>query len=146
MGDIYNGVYVMMITPQGELVLGSITKRDDLPNIYAHKLGATVAAIRRSGETSEQAARRTLAREIMMPDTPVNLLGERMVHLKPDRAVFLSAYACVAEPPTTFSTIDIEGLKTMNRDEFELALSVNPDRFAPTLVALWRDYRDKLPL
>jgi hypothetical protein len=144
--DIYNGVFVLMVTPQGELVLGSITQRNDLPNIYDHKMGATVAAIRRSDEIAQQAAQRALARELMMDDVTVKALGEKMVYIDPGRHVFLSAYYTVAEPPTAFSTVDIEGLKTMNRDEFELALLVNPDRFAPTLVALWRSYHDQLPL
>jgi hypothetical protein len=144
--DRFNGVYVLMITPRGELVLGSITERDDLPNIYAHKLGVTVAAIRRSDETSELAAKRALKRELLIQEVDIRLLGEKLVTMVDNREIYMSAYYFIGEPPSTYSTVDIEGLTPIYADQFRAALESNPDRFAPTLQSLWVHYQDKLPI
>jgi hypothetical protein len=144
--DLFNGVYVLMITPRGELVLGSITEREDLPNIYAHKLGVTVAAIRRSDETPVQAARRALKRELLMNKAEVHLLGEQLVEMVDHRRVYLSAFYLVCEPPSAYSTVDIDGLSPIYADRFREALTANPDRFAPTLQSLWEHYESDLPI
>src|SRR5688572_21475881 len=87
LNDIHHSVHVFLITPQGELVLSAIPAREDLPNLYPRKLGTTVATIRRSGETAQQAAVRSLARELFIDKAPVNLLGEKMFQL-PERLNF----------------------------------------------------------
>ncbi|HUD11866.1 MAG TPA: hypothetical protein VMS08_05625 [Candidatus Saccharimonadia bacterium] len=144
--DRFHGVYVLMVTESGELVLGGITERNDLPNIYAHRWGVTSAAIRRSNETANETAVRTLQRELLIRDADVKLLGQGMVTMVDERQLFMSAYYFVSEVPRTYSTVDIESLKPMFADQFEEALQSNPDRFAPTLQAFWAQYRDKLPI
>ncbi len=108
--DIYNGVQVLIITPRSELVLSNIPDRQDLPNIYHRLLSTTVAAIRRSNETSVQAAKRALRRELLIKPPELTLLGDEMTKLVDGRRERVSAYYAIAEPPTEFSTVDIEKL------------------------------------
>lgn len=143
--DRYHSVFVQMVTPQGELVLGGIMEREDLPNIYAHKLGTTVAAIRRHGETAEEAATRALGRELFMKQSVVTLLGEGPTTMD-GKTMYVSAFFTVGEPPKDYSTIDLEELKIVSIDQFEEELASGGKRFAPTLMFVWKNYRDKLPL
>src|SRR6266536_2001882 len=82
--DRYRTVHVLMLTPAGELVLSQISERQDLPNIYARRLGTTVATIRRSGENAERAARRALEREIFLRAVPVRVLEKARLTLMTD--------------------------------------------------------------
>src|SRR5687767_9977733 len=45
--DIFHAIHVLLITPQGEVVMSIIPFREDLPNVYSGKLGTTVATVRR---------------------------------------------------------------------------------------------------
>jgi hypothetical protein len=142
--DLYHGVFVLMTTPRGELVLGGIVEREDLPNIYAHKLGATVGAIRRHNETAEQAAKRALKRELFMKKPHVTLLGEGPANLD-GKPAYLTAYTTVGLPPMEYSTVDLEELKIVSTDQFEEDLAAGPGQFAPTLRHIWRLYHDQIP-
>jgi hypothetical protein len=144
--DIYNGVQVLIITPRSELVLSNIPERDDLPNIYTRRLGPTVGTIRRRGETAMQAARRALKRELLMAAPKLELMGDDMLRLADGRREQITAYYAVAEPPTEFSTVDIESLQVMGWARFKVVMRANPDHFAPTLRAAWERWGERLPL
>src|SRR5688572_13847793 len=99
--DIHHSVHVLLVTPKGELILGAIPAREDLPNLYTRKLGSTVATIRRTGESAKNAGIRALARELFIEEGDIVLLGERMFKL-PERLNFITAYYLVADPPPTY--------------------------------------------
>lgn len=144
--DIYHSVYIMLITPRGELVLSTIPVREDLPNFYAQRLGSTAATIRRSEETADEAADRCMARELFIDQMPLKLLGERMYDLPDERHNYMSFYCGVAEAPQSYSLMDIEGFVVMTPKELDRIIEFHPEKVADTLIALWADYRQKLPL
>ncbi|MDB5178779.1 MAG: hydrolase [Patescibacteria group bacterium] len=140
--DLYHGVHVLMITPQGEVVLGGIPRRQELPNMYTRQLGTTVAAIRRHKETAEEAGQRALEQELFLHRANVRLLGEGMVTLEDGRGTYLSAFYVIAEPPQTYSTIGIESLKVLSPDQLRTALELHPEHFAPSLRYIWKRFYD----
>lgn len=143
--DLHHGVHVLLITPRGELVLGSIPVREDLHNLYPRKLGSTVATIRRSGETALQAAQRALTRELFIQDGDVQLMGEKMFQL-PERKNYITAYYLVADPPSQFSVIDIDTLAVVTTHQFRGMIKNSPGEIAPTLKAIWDAFGGKLPI
>lgn len=143
--DLHHSIHVFLITPKGELILGVIPTREDLPNLYPRRLGTTVATIRRSGETAKHAAKRSLARELFIEDGDVHLLGEKMFHL-PERLNYITAYYIVADPPPTFSVLDIDKLAVITTGELRNLIKESPDDVAPTLAAIWQDFGNKLPV
>ncbi len=144
--DIYHAVFVLVITLAKEVVLSRIPARADLPNLYAERLGATVATIRRHNETAVEAARRALAREIHYEDSAPQYLGSQFLTLADGHKTFASAYYLVSEAPTTFSGTDIAGLTLVTAGELDDGIPARPERFAPTLEAIWRLYRERLPV
>lgn len=144
--DLYHSVHTMLITPWGEVILSLIPKRTDLPNIYANQLGAPVATIRRSTETPDQAAFRSLSRELFIDGPDVFHLGDRFHECDDGHRTFLSAYYMISMPPQTFSKTDIENLVVLRPNEFRKRLRETPERFAPTLRALWQTYEHQLPV
>lgn len=144
--DIYHAVYVMVVTPNKELLLGIIPVREDLLNLYANQYGATMATIRRSGESALEAAQRGLARELFIDDAKPVCLGEAMEQTDDGRRVLASFCYLEAAAPDSYSVIDIGKLESMSRAKFAGLLEVRPERVAPTLRLMWRKYADKLPV
>jgi len=142
--DRYHSVHVMILTPQHEIVLSQIPERQDLPNVYARRLGTTVATIRRSGETAAQAAQRALQHDLFLREAALHRLGEAMFDLADGYRSLTTAFWVVAEPPERFSTIDIESLKVMPMPLFVAALRSNPDYFSATLREIWTRWGAKL--
>jgi len=143
--DIHHSVHVLLVTPKGEVILGVIPAREDLPNLYSRKLGSTVATIRRSGETAKKAAIRALGRELFIEDADVTLLGEKMFKL-PERLNFITAYYIVADPPPSYSVLDIDTLAVITANELRDIIKNKPDQLAPTLLAIWEEFGHRLPV
>jgi hypothetical protein len=141
MTDVYHGVYVLIVTPVGEMVLSSIPDRNDLPNLYVGTFGTTAATMRRNSESAEEAARRTLAQELYIHDeVPLDLLGERWLELDDGRRIFMSAFRAQADVPTDYNGVDIGGQNVLLPSQFHKMLQNYPERFSPTLRAIWREY------
>lgn len=144
--DIFHTAHVILITPRGEVVMSIIPLREDLPNVYANKLGTTVATIRRSNETILQAAKRSVSRELFIDEMPLTLLGEQFHSLPPMRDNLLTAYYGISEVPETYSLLDIDGLIVMAPREIDAKIEDDPDAFAGSFIAVWDTYRKKLPI
>ncbi|MBL8160161.1 hypothetical protein JNJ66_06935 [Candidatus Saccharibacteria bacterium] len=146
--DIYHTAHVILISPRGELVLSTIPVREDLPNLYANKIGTTMATIKRSTETGREAALRGVSRELFIDDMPLVELGSQM-HTLPDGSKnFISAFYGIADPPGSYSVIDIESLLLMTPSQLD-ALMQEEDRLenlAASLITVWETYRDKFPV
>lgn len=143
--DIHHSIHVLLVTPKGELILGVIPAREDLPNLYPRKLGSTVATIRRSGETADKAALRALARELFIEEGEIRRLGEKMFKL-PERLNLITAYYIVADPPPSYSVLDIDTLAVVTANEFRSLVQSKPDELAPTLLEIWKEFGHKLPV
>lgn len=144
--DIYHTAHILLITPRGEVVISIIPLREDLPNIYANKLGTTVATIRRSQETILQAAKRSVSRELFIDEMPLTLLGEQFHELPPMRDNLLTVFYGISEIPETYSLLDIDGLIVMTPREIDVKIKNDPDAFAGSFLAVWETYRKKLPI
>jgi hypothetical protein len=145
--DIYHSSNVILITPDGQLVLQTIPINDLLPNVYIGRIG-TIATIVRSGETPKVAAERCVSRELFIDGMPLTHLGSKMHNLIDGRKSYVSAYYGIAEPPNNFSVIDIESLVVMSPHELDDLVAVKDpmQRVAINLVTIWREYRDKFPV
>jgi hypothetical protein len=144
--DIHHAVYTLMITPQGDLVLACIPKREDLPNVYAGKFATTVNTIRRHQETPKEAALRAVSRELFIDDAKVSFLGENMQTFSDGRTNFVSGFYLVGEAPDTYSLTDIDGLVAMSPKQMRTDVIKHPQHFAPTLLTFWREWGDRLPV
>lgn len=144
--DRHHTTHVLLITPRGEVVMSIIPLREDLPNVYANKLGTTVATIRRSGETPLHAAQRSVSRELFIDDMPLVELGEQFHPLPPMPDCLLTVYYGVSEVPETYSLLDIDGLIVMSPREIDAKLKQDPDDFAQSFIEVWNTYRSQLPI
>lgn len=144
--DIYHTIHVLLITPRGELVLSTIPVREDLPNLYAQQIGTTMASIRRTGETADQAAVRGVARELFIDNMPLVLVGEGMQTLAGGRKNYMSVYYGIAEPPESYSLIDIDSLAILSPRQLDLFVEHEPNELAASLITIWKSYRGKLPI
>ena len=144
--DIYHTVHILLVTPRGEIVVSTIPVREDLPNLYAGKIGTTVATIRRTEETAFQAGQRAVSRELFIDHMPLNQVGERIYHLGDSRTNLITLFYGVAEAPESYSLLDIDSLIVLSPREIDLMIEHSPDDVADSLAAVWHDYRRHLPL
>lgn len=143
--DIFHTVYILLITPEGQLVLTRIPKRHDLPNLFAGRLGMPVATIRRHKESTEHAAHRAIARELFIEEAEVQFVGEVMMSFE-EGTRFVSVYALIGEPPHVYSKTDIGKLVIMSPRELAKRLHESPQDFSPPLVATWERWQERLPV
>lgn len=142
--DLYHTVFTFVLTPDGGVVLGRIPTRSDLPNLYAEQLGVPVATIRRSGESAAEASRRSVAAELGVDDAKTTLLGEGLLELDDDRRTYFSAYHLVTAQLQQYRRADIAELVTLTPSELNARVVEHPERFAPTMLRLWQQYRGRL--
>ncbi len=144
--DIYHAIYVIVVTPKGELVLGVIPPREDLPNLYARQFGTPMATIRRHNETPLQAATRGVSRELFIDVAELTLLGEKMLHLPDGRQTYVTAYYMIADAPSIYSVIDIDTLAVASPRQLRNMIENSPQEIAPTMQAIWQAYSHALPI
>lgn len=144
--DTYHTIFVVLVSPVGEVVLGRIPTRSDLPNLYAEQLGVPAATIRRSDESPMAAAQRAAQRELFIDDAELVPVGGGLFSLPDNRQTYVSVYYLVTNAPESYSTTDIGELVTLTARELRNRLEARPEQFAPTFLELWRRYHDRLPL
>lgn len=144
--DIYHTIYVFVITPKGELVLGTIPHRSDLPNLYADQLGVPMATIRRSNETAQQAAVRGVTRELFIDHPTLVSLGDGMTTFADKRRNFASVFYLIANRPSSHSQTDMPHLVTVSPNQFRTMVAGESNKIAPSLHEIWRLYSAQLPL
>ena len=144
--DIYHTVFVFLITPKGEVVVGVIPAREDLPNICSRLMGVPVATIRRTGETAHHAAQRGVQRELFIENATLHLLGERMLELPENVRIYATAYYMVSDAPSMYSLIDIDTLVVITSPQVRDLLTNHSNELSPTFIQLWESYSNKLPI
>ncbi len=137
--DLYHVVFIFIVTRRDEIVLGVIPERHDLPNVYARQMGATVATIRRQGETASEAATRALLAEVAMSATP-QLVGEKMATFADDRRSYISVYVVQGELPEKYSEQDIAAPYIMPREMLNALVDEQSPEIAPTLQYMWQTF------
>lgn len=143
--DIFHTVYVLLITPHGELVLTEIPERQDLPNLFAGKISVPVASIRRSGETALQAAARATSRELFIDQAELQLVGEETLDFGPSKRL-CSVFYLIGEAPFVYSHTDLGQLITMAPREIVKKLKDAPELFSTPFQMIWQRWRSALPL
>jgi hypothetical protein len=138
--DLYHGIYVLVITPDRQLVVSKIPQRTDLPNLYANRLGVTVATMRRHGETAEEAARRALADEALIVGATPDPKGNHMVDFPDGRTAYMSVFFLVHPVPQTINPINIQEIIPLSSAELKSLLNENSDSIAPTLAFICKSY------
>ncbi len=144
--DLYHSVFVLLVTPDKKLVLSQIPRRDDLPNLYAGKLGSTIATIRRQGETAVTAAHRAAAAELFCHHPQLHHLGDQYQAFADGHRTYTSVYYYMGDPAPSFSATDIRSLVAMTADELEAQIRHDAGQFAPTFAAIWSRHRRQLPI
>lgn len=144
--DHYHTVFTALISPVGQVVLARIPERKALPNLYVDQLGLPAATIRRSGESPMAAALRSVERELFIDGAKVVPVGGGLLRLSDGRESYASLYYMVANAPESYSSTDIAELVTFTPRDLRQQLHDHPEQFAPTFVALWAKYQDRLPL
>jgi len=144
--DIYHSVYVLLITPQGEVALSRIKERSDLPNLYVDLYGTTIATIVRTGESSDEAARRAMSRELFIDEAVAVFVGETFETLRDKKKAMMSFFYVIGDPPDTYSQTDLSPLELFSPTEVSRQLHDRREEFAPTFQLLWEKYSSDLPL
>jgi len=144
--DLYHTVFVILRTPDQELILSKIPYRKDLPNLYPGSIGATVATIRRHDETPDEAGLRAVKNELFIEGISLEYLGDTYLELPDGHKKYTSVYCATHPIPDDFSHTDIEDLVTFAHLELSNAVQSNKDQFALTFLAIWQKYeQDLLP-
>lgn len=143
--DPYHAVYVIVITPDGKVVLGEIPERDDLENLYVGTLGVTAATILRDDETPEAAARRALKDEVYIDEAQIHeselvWICEGLHVLSDGAEKYFTLYTIVTRPMRGYSKRDTVRLVLYPIAELERLMAGQPERFAPTLLCCWQQY------
>lgn len=145
--DIFHAIHIILITPLGEVVMSIIPVREDLPNVYAGKLGTTVATIKRTNETDDEGAARAVSRELFIDEMPLTKVATKFYdHMPPKPACKFSVYYGISDVPESYSIVDIDGLIVLTPKEIDERIDSDPHSFAYSFLKIWKDYRDKLPL
>lgn len=144
--DVYHAVYVVLVSPVGQVILGRIPDRDKLPNLYIGQLGVPAATIRRSGESPMAAAQRAVQRELYIDSAAVVPVGGGLFDLPDGRQTYVSVYYMVANPPEIFSSTDVAELVTLTPRTLRERIESRPQEFAPTMLMLWEKYQSRLPI
>jgi 8-oxo-dGTP pyrophosphatase MutT (NUDIX family) len=136
--DLFHTILVLVVTPDGQIVLSKIPARSDLPNLYAHSLGATAATIRRHGESAEAAAIRAAQQELRIIGPKPEKLGESFEVFTDGSRKYMTLFRVANVAPVDFSRTDIESLQLLSRDELLEHIQTQPDLFAPTFLRMWK--------
>lgn len=144
--DVLHSVFVLVVTPDREVILAAIPVAPEQHRWYAGCLGSTAATIVRHGEPIDVAARRVLAHELFLDyDEPV-FLGEDF-ETYPDGIQKLSTtYYSVHNGELKPNPHEQDRLVPLSRAQIEAMIKKDPSVFAPTFLALWRRYGDRLPV
>lgn len=143
--DTYHTIYTLVVSPVGRIVLARIPTREDLPNMYDGRYGASVATIRRTEESPMAAAQRSVARELYIDNAEVVPVGGGFFRTD-GRGTYVSVYYLIADTPRTYSSTDITELTEFNPRELSEEMKEHPEKFAPNLVRLWERYHKRLPV
>lgn len=141
--DLYHAVHILLLTPDNDAILSVIPDRSDLPNLYSQLFGTTVATIKRSHETIEQAAHRALANDLFLKTINLKYLGDSIINLPGvNKPYYMSVFAAKALPPIEHNQLDIE--KIVIAQPLELDKLVEAQQVSPTLEFIWKNYRQVL--
>ncbi|HEX6258650.1 MAG TPA: hypothetical protein VFZ48_04175 [Candidatus Saccharimonadales bacterium] len=142
--DLYHTVFIILYTPDHHFILSKIPTRRDLPNLYSASVGATAATIRRHGESSDQASLRAVKNELLIDDARLKHIGDSYLELPDGHRTYASIYCGTHFLPEDFSHKDIESLEVFGPNDLDNAMRSNKGAFAPTFLAIWQKYREKL--
>jgi len=143
--DLYHTVFVLLRTPDNRLILSEIPARHDLPNLYAGRLAATAATIRRHQETSEEAAKRAASSELRLAPDALRLTNlDDSYRVTDGYRQYVSVYVATHDVPADFNHTDIKRLALFTRDELDEAIRTDAEAFAPTFRVIWQTYADSL--
>jgi len=133
--DIYHAVYVVVLSPEGKIILNKIAAREDMPNLHAGSYGCTAATIKRTGESGAEAAQRALKNELGIKQSP-ELLLEDFIEID-DTYRLVGLYTVTAPMPDSYNREDIEELVMLSPEEFEQTLQSTPQKITPMLRMFW---------
>jgi isopentenyldiphosphate isomerase len=142
--DLYHTVFTIFITPDRKILLSKIPVRRDFPTIYPGLLGATVATIKRHGESASEASIRSVQSELYLENSAPLKIGEGYRLLLDGHRKYMSVYCTLHPEPETFSKRDIDTLHSFTHEELARELKAHPELFAPTFLAIWDSYGEQL--
>ncbi|HYE59664.1 MAG TPA: hypothetical protein VEA18_00565 [Candidatus Kapabacteria bacterium] len=132
--DILHSVYIVLFTTKKECLLSIVPTA----TIYGGMLGVTSATFVRQGETSLEAATRSLRNDFGFTEVPLTFLGEKM-HTFTGNIRRLSGiyYGFI-------SALNNKDLKRFTRDSLVKEITKGGD-FAPSFKTIYLEYEDKWP-
>ncbi|OGC81840.1 MAG: hypothetical protein A2V81_03300 [Candidatus Abawacabacteria bacterium RBG_16_42_10] len=142
--DILPAVHVIVITPKKEIVLVGIAQHPDQKRTWIGKLGNSAATFIRHGETDEEAALRALKNDLNISGVDLEILGKKLYTLSEGIRRMVTTFMCEFAGPFTFNPNEVLDLHMFNKEELMKEMS-NQQNFAPTFLAMWEDYQNKLP-
>lgn len=139
--DIYHAVYCVLVTPEGNIAISKIAKRDDMPNLHAGSYGCTAATIKRTGETGDQAMVRALKNELNITTKPEKLY-EKMVSID-NTYRLLAVYKVICDVPADYNRQDIDKIVVLTPEKFKILLADPDQKTTGALHIFWEEFSKK---
>ncbi len=142
--DILHVVYVFVVTPEGKLVLSRIPRDPTKNNVFAGKLGVTVASIIRHEEKHREAAKRAVKRELGLKKPDLTFLGETLESFSGIPKRLVAAYLCTAEEKDLKPNRELtDEIIAVSGKELDRLLEKRKE-LAPTLLVFWDRYNESM--
>lgn len=143
--DILHGVYVLVFSPAGKLILSRIPQAPEKGKLYGGRLGGTAATVVRHDEPRDVAARRVLATELFVDYADLTFLGQTFHFYEDGVRRLVSVYYCVHKEALMKNPEEQDDLVPMTREEVALAVASSPHQFSQPFLGIWHDHADQLP-
>lgn len=113
--------------------------------IYPNQLANAPATMLRVDETTEEAGRRCLQKEVGIEGGELHLLGQHFFVYDDGVKRFKTAYWMNHVGPLTLNPDDVSDIHWMTRGEIEELMIEDPAIMAPVFKGVWDIYADQLP-
>ncbi len=128
----------VLIVQGGKIVLAKIPV--DGKALYGGMWAVPTATMVRVDESAEQAAHRSLQKELGVTGAALVFLGDHFFSypdgVKRLKSTFTTTFAGALHP----NPADVAELHSFTRDELESAIHRTPEIFAPTFLGIWEVY------
>ena len=144
--DALSSVYVHVVTPSERLALQVIPQKDASKKLYGGLLGSTAAALVLEGEDPDDAAVRTLQRELFVSFARPESLGWHLFKDENGAVRRRATYVWKSKQETLeFDPKKIGDLTYMDRPTLEKKIANEPEAFAASFLDDWKHYGEILP-
>lgn len=140
--DIFKTVYIVVYNSIGEIYVVELTGPDSKNSFY-QKYSVSASGIVRHGETAEEAAERTLKRELNIDNVDLDFLGKDFIIFN-DKKSFANFFCLKYDSDIEPNPEDVEKGEFVSKEMIENMIYLDRDIYTPSFLEFWNRFRDKL--